>query len=142
MRMAILLPVLLGLPGCGATLQAELAPPAELTPLPAERYPNAPAVFLLRRMQLHTQVGSKSSSTEYLRHNILQVRSEAGFKYASIRFALVNDDTLLDLKARVISPDGVEQQLGRDDLLESEFSFGRSWSVRTAGAAGRPSASS
>jgi hypothetical protein len=124
MNAARLLAVLLVLPGCGAALHADLAPAAELTPPAADQYPDASAVFLLRRLQIHTQVGSKNDFTEYLRHSILQIRSEDGFKYASVKFGLMDKDTLLDFKARVISPDGTEQVLGRDELLETEFSFG------------------
>lgn len=82
----------------------------------ATKYPDDAAVVLYRADKWLLEAGQVRSS-EVLRHQAVAVLREGGFSLAEVKIPFRANQELLELKARVIKPDGTVRELDARDML-------------------------
>jgi Domain of Unknown Function with PDB structure (DUF3857) len=103
--------------GCAAAWRWE---PVESLPRPkAADYPDAPAVVVVDEVRYQIVIPDRAAAwSTAMRHQLIAILSEAGFKYASMSIPLNEDQSLRYLKARTIAPDGTVREVTPEEVLE------------------------
>jgi hypothetical protein len=85
----------------------------------AADHPKAHAVVIAREVKLAALKSKYSLSSRALRHEVVAILDEGGFKHADVRIHMSDDDALLLLKARTIAPDGRVQEVTPAEVHEN-----------------------
>ena len=117
--------VCLSLVSC-AGASFEFQPIAALPKVDAGRHKDAEAVVLLRQLSISEPADpGLTGYTQYRRHDIIHILSEAGFDHAQVKIWLGEKDELEYLHARTIAPDGTEQKVTPQEVLEDDAKVGK-----------------
>jgi hypothetical protein len=87
-------------------------PAASLQRPTAAQFPDAPAVVVRDDVRYRIVIPDRAAVwSRVLRHDVIAILSEAGFKYASLSIPMGENQSLVFLSARTIGPDGTVQEV-------------------------------
>jgi hypothetical protein len=112
---------------CGPSLSWRWAAGDVLRPPEAARYPDKPAVYLLkeRRILMVSRWGSPSY-TQWQEHDVIAILNERGFAYANVAVPYRADAQVIAFSARTISPGGEAQPVDPTRTFDDDARRGKS----------------
>jgi hypothetical protein len=105
--------------GCGSAASWQWAPPQSL-PKPPAAGTDHPAIVLSRHDTYDLVTDINDNHLSFQRHQVIAILGEAGFNQAQVTIKLKDDDRLVLLKARTISPSGEVHEVEPEMVIEDQ----------------------